>query len=364
MSRLLLFNPENDLALAADERNYTPRAHAAALHRAGALLPAWWAGHGDLLLAPAGSRADLEAIRSQYGLNGEIATPEAVAEMVTECEPWGWSLDAKRQFMAAGVPEARLPDDATLGRWRELSHRRSAVWLNRYIAGEMPETMLPRFPEIYTDAEAAMSLIESLDKACYVKAPWSSSGRGVFVARSMPSATLRGQIAGIVRRQGAVIIEPALDRTADFAALYYCRDGVPGWGGWSVFMTAERCAYVGNLVATQPVLQALVSDMINPVDAGRLVEVQLEGLTRLLAGSGYTGWLGVDMLTYRDVSGRNRLDACVEINLRRTMGVVAMELAGHFCPDRPMTYSVEYNAGSQAGRHLLVPREGFSFKLF
>lgn len=364
MARLLLFNPENDLALAADERNYTPRAQAAALHRAGRLLPAWWCERGDLIVADESDAGFLEEIKRQFGLHGEIATPAKIADCVTEVEPWGWSLDAKRQFELAGVPSKLLPDDDTLSRWRRLSNRASAVWLNQFVADHLFDTSLPWAPVAVDSVDDAMAILERNRLDCYVKAPWSSSGRGVFASRSMPLPTLTRQVSGIIRRQGSVVIEPALDRVDDFAALYYCQDGVPQFMGWSIFKTFDRCAYSGNLVADNACLSEMVRKIVAPLTIEAVIDLHLAGLGQLLAGSGYTGWLGVDMLTYRDNHRLTRLDACVEINLRRTMGVLAMDIARR---SRDLScrnmFSISYKGDVVAGVDIVLPSEGFRFTI-
>ena len=71
--KLHLFNPENDLALGLGCRHYTPPPHAAAIHRAGALLPMWWANEDDLVLAPAELNEEADMLARQFGLHGRIA---------------------------------------------------------------------------------------------------------------------------------------------------------------------------------------------------------------------------------------------------------------------------------------------------
>ena len=53
MAKLHIFNPENDLALAANVARYTPPPAAVSLRLSGALLPLWWAATlYDLGLVP------------------------------------------------------------------------------------------------------------------------------------------------------------------------------------------------------------------------------------------------------------------------------------------------------------------------
>ena len=64
-----------------------------------------------------------------------------------EAVPWGWSEDARRQFVAAGIDPATLPSDETLQHIRRLSHRRSsiailsAMGLDRLLPEEVTDPM-------------------------------------------------------------------------------------------------------------------------------------------------------------------------------------------------------------------------------
>lgn len=57
----------------------------------------------------------------------------------------------------------------------------------------------------------------------------------------------------------------------------------------------------------------------------------------------YTGWLGVDMMLHTDSTGGTAVWPCVEINLRLTMGVLAL-------------YAAERALGSNGHGQLLVGR--------
>jgi hypothetical protein len=173
MKRLLLFNPENDIALGMGLARFTPPRQAALLHRAGAMLPAWLGEAGDFVLVQAEDLAAAlqwrTAIQQQYGIQlpMPISTYNAIQQQsvvqlpmpvssadkgcqqqlpmpiaaggaldcgIGEVEPFGWSLDTIAQFERAGVPEALLQRKRTeMERHRNLSHRRSALKLLQYL---------------------------------------------------------------------------------------------------------------------------------------------------------------------------------------------------------------------------------------
>lgn len=313
--KIHLFNPENDLALAADTRRYTPPRAALAVKRAGALLPLWWADDDDILLADDFDPGELQRLRD-YGLKAAVSSAVHAVE-IDSAEPWGWSRDAVRQLSEAGVSPDILPGDTTLERYRMLSHRRTALRL-RQMLGES-DADLP--VEAHTSAEA-MQAIRSFGGDAYIKQPWSGSGRGVFHTTQLSAETLLRYIEGFLRTQGSVMVERARAKITDFAMLYHASDsGTVDFRGYSAFSTDARGAYQGNIVAPQTVLQQLIG-----VDARHLEIPVAEALSQIISGTGYSGWIGVDMLTYSAPSGELLIQPAVEINFRRTMGVAALEI--------------------------------------
>ncbi|MDE6485198.1 MAG: hypothetical protein K2L14_07380 [Duncaniella sp.] len=318
-----LFNPENDLALGIDCLNYTPSPHAKALHDAGELFPAWWAGRGDYVVAPDAGEADRSWLRENFG----IITVDGFDAVACEPDPWGWSRNACRLFKLAGVGDSCLPDQPTLSLYRELSHRRTAVALlhEADYGGEMP---------VVTDnADVAMDTIARHGHG-FVKSPWSGSGRGVFHSAGLAAAPLRRRIEGIIHRQGSVIVEKPLDKVTDMAALFYAgADGVK-FHGLSLFEAEARGMYAGNIVAgQQQIFDRICSLIPESLLTGTIGKIR-DGLDRILRRR-YIGLLGVDMMIHRAAGGSLQLMPCIEINLRRTMGFAAMDIAARLDIKQP-----------------------------
>lgn len=306
MNRLLLYNPENDIALASGLERFTPPAVGRVMARAGALLPFWWADDDsdEVLLPPDLTNAALE-LKSRYGLPGQPGFSCA-----TEAAPWGWSAYTRRLLITAGMPENRLPDPALISRLRDLSHRRVTIAIHRAL-GTDPSLI----PVEATTPEEAIAAIGRFGNAV-VKQPWSCSGRGVFFTRGLSADELRRRTEAAIRRQGSLLIEPEYEREQEMAALFYSDGRSMAFRGMSAFTADDRGAYTGNVVAPQKELEQLCgADAV--VAARRLAPVLQD-----IIGSSYRGWMGVDMLRHAD-----GLNPCMELNLRMTMGVVAMMLA-------------------------------------
>ncbi|MCH5347239.1 MAG: hypothetical protein J1E63_09025 [Muribaculaceae bacterium] len=362
MTTLHLFNPENDLALATNEPHYTPRARATLLARAGGLLPAWMAAQGDCYYVPTASQTDVDFMQKRFGIECKIFSETDVIEAV---EPWGWSLYARNVFRNVGVDTKLLPDDATLAQYRQLSSRATAYKINQYIKETVDGQLLPPDAIVTDVADEAIAYIARVNGNAYVKAPWSSSGRGVFPAATMPVATLGKQIEGIIKRQGFVTIETALNKRLDFAALFESRDGMARFIGWSVFDTFDRCAYNGNIVAPQAYLQTYIESRLSDESHLSIILEKLTGAVNQLIAPLYEGRFGVDMMIYRAADGRCLIAPCIEVNLRKTMGMVALGIAERLDISHPAMFRVEYKESfnNNDAFDILPPSDSFRFTL-
>ena len=272
-----------------------------------------------------------------------------------EAAPWGWSADARRQFLIAGMDAGSLPSEAAIERHRMLSHRRTSVTLLRHLGLEHLAA------EEVTDPTRALQL-EDEHPGSFFKSPWSCSGRGVFCAAGLSPKVLAEKAAGIIHRQGSVMVERRYDKVTEAGALFYSDGESVSFRGLSMFLTEERGVYAGNIVATQEYFQSRIDSLGLGDELDHTVGNLEKALTRILDGH-YTGWLGLDMMACHDTDGAIRLHPCIEINLRMTMGVAAMEIARRLSPRQPMLMSWQRRAFTETDTLLLPPHEGFGLLL-
>lgn len=289
--RVWLFNPENDLALAAGVANYTPPRAVAEFRAALAAIPAWMAAPSDNIIAPGVSTQWLREAGLEVGL-----LPEGIPT------PWGWSANAVAQFRQHGIP-GPFPD---VERLRLLSHRRTALRLHQALQGRLPYPLPPAPMEISNVSE-----LPETDRI-FLKSPWSCSGRGVVDCQGLTSEQIRRRAADTIRAQGSVMVEPRLNKIRDFAMLF--SNGK--FQGLSLFET-NGTAYCGNIIAPQPELEAQLG--------APYIKETAAAIESCLPAD-YHGPLGVDMMLCAD----GRICPTVEVNLRFTMGFVALALAKRF----------------------------------
>lgn len=321
MPRIHLFNPENDLALAFGGSNYTPPANAIALHRAGASLPLFYGERGDIVIADGVDREWAREMIVRFDLGTELY----IGYYPFKCEaaPWGWSFDARRQLLQMGVSQSAMPDDDRLTRLRQLSHRRLTVGVMRELKSILPFE-LPQIPIEAHSADEVLAFREA-HGGCYVKLPWSSSGRGVIDASALPADVLHRRVEGMIRNQGSVMCEVVLDKVEDFAMLFYSDGYDVKRVGYSAFFNEHGASYGGNIVANDIILHNRLTKIAG-ADKLAQISVALQSILSPTIAPYYKGYFGVDMMVYR-YDGEMFVAPCVEVNLRMTMGVVAWRLA-------------------------------------
>lgn len=326
MNRLYIFNPENDLALAVNSSFFTPPAAAVKLARSAACLPMWYADEGDYVLASGVDREWLERTSRVFDLNINVVAgaPAGVSDVV----PWGWSRYARELFRRAGVSENLLPADVILDNYRYCSHRRISIEVyNNLTKANLPYP-LPDFPVEVVSVEPIENNLAA-GRHMFLKSPLSGSGRGVIDTTSAPARQSLRLAAGVIKHQGSIIIEPRLDKTADFAMLFDMVDGHARFAGYSSFFNAGYSTYSGNILMSDEQIVGMLCEKGIPRQWFDLTRSAVQNAIEQSIGSRYNGPLGVDMMVY-DRDGEPCIAPCVEINLRMTMGRVAHILVERF----------------------------------
>ena len=340
---LHIFNPESDLALAFGSEGYTAPPHVRRLRHDLQMLPAWYCGSDAAIISQdCATDADwIAQIGCVFGVEAESIAINHVQNSSFCYYPWGWNHDLRQWLLRWCVPEEDLPSREWIESLRQLSHRRTAVLLHRHLSRELSYALPPEPVEARSLAEVLE--FERAYPRCYVKAPWSGSGRGVYQALDTGSPNFIEWTGGIIRRQGSVMCERALECVMNFALEYHCESGRAEFGGYSVFTTDSHDSFDSCIVASRDELRSVIVERMGDAD---LLDAVVASCLRFVGDEiapVYSGWLGIDMMLYRSEDGSLRLNPCVEINLRMTMGVVAMHLADRcLAPGTTGRFRIEY----------------------
>lgn len=280
-------------------------------------LPVVFAKRGDVILA-LDDDVDREGMYRQLcRLRGvEVITLGQLKGLHPQnISPWGWNAALRNTLLRNGSDESLLPSEIGIKQIRTLSHRRNTIQFLEefadYETGEMP-------CELKSMEELEEWLGRHRDG--YLKSPWSSSGRGVLRIAGQSPEAIRRWAGGSIRTQGSVMAERPWDRTLDFASEWeMTADGEAIFKGLSVFETNESGRYSHNISDSTAALLARIRHIAPTVD-DNLFQAQSRALAKVLRG--YVGPVGIDMLADKD----GRVNPCVEINLRHTMGMTAAAL--------------------------------------
>ena len=277
-----IFNCSNDMALAANVRQYRPPK------------------------------------RIQH-MEADLADLAQVWEDTRFAGPWGWSLATKQRYRQMGIAEELLPSDDWLAELRRLSSREFACGYIKELLAEMKDERLLGGEMKWVDNLNPNDNFQfSIFNFPFIfKSPWSSSGRGVCVSSAFDEYTQK-RLQGFLSSQGGFVMDRFYaDKVLDFAMEFFVNDDKRvDFLGYSVFHASENGAYGFNHVESQEELVERIG--IDPEFLQRLMAYHREHLSRIA----YRGPVGIDMLKTAD----GHIHPCLEINFRLNMGILALLL--------------------------------------
>ena len=363
MKNIYLFNPQNDLALAKGGINYVAPPFALQMAHDLAVLPAFLADPGSLLITDSDRDAEwLEHLNTTFGLDVH-AVKRAELRRLTDYRimPWGWCLDLRRRLIKWGANSANLPSNDEITHLRGLSHRRVSVLIHLRLKELLGEQLCPSPVELAVEDDILHFVKQH--PSCFIKTPWSSSGRGIYHTIDGYTPDFDQWCRGALKRQGSLLCEQALDKKMDFAVEFYCENGKTALKGYSIFATDSHSQYDHGVVASKNGLKSRITALYPKFDR---VENALTQVVDEMVAPHYEGWLGVDMLLFNAQSHNNAqcimhnaqshsnaqslnntlgVNPCVELNLRPTMGAITSVLGENLiAPGKTATFRIEQRA--------------------
>ena len=343
--KLHIFNPEHDIALATNVKRFTAPHAARQLRSEMGFLPALWASDGDMVMVDDIKAAVHRLNRlKRYAANVSLVSLSNAPSLqllqhhldeIESIEPWGWDSGVAEILQKAGLPQKLIPHTKHLEDIRQLSNR---CWAASNLLPEVRRADDLMMGESWYIKDFNELSLKVSDSECYVmKAPWSSSGRGIRYL-THPDHWLRNQTwaRNIIERQGGIMVEPYYNKVKDFGMEFLAHaDGSVTYEGLSLFQTING-AYSGSIIDTEAEKQMILERYV----PAQLLETTRNTICEVLSHNlknRYQGPLGVDMMIVTDADNQLRLHPCVELNLRRTMGHVALSFeVGETIPRRLM----------------------------
>jgi len=295
-----------------------------------ALLPLWFAGEGDYIWVETPPdlsefqwpNLNIRLMTKQTWMTGATPLPELTAM------PWGLSPQIINYFEE--LSNAPVPRNLRIPEWKDeyirLTSRETAAECLRQIWEKHPNHSLPEIPLFFRSMDELENYMLHHSPPFVIKTPYSSSGRGLIWERTHTIPVKDKEwISGGIKKQRLVSIEKGLEKIQDFAMEFYLDPtGKASYQGLSVFST-DNGTYNGNILESQALLEQRLRNTLRGFQLSTLSS-QLIPTIEAIYGGLYSGYLGIDMMIYKTDNGDLAIHPCVEINMRYTMGLVAIRL--------------------------------------
>lgn len=327
---LYYFNPGCEIEVAAGKAVYSLPKYPAMLERDLSVLPMCFAERGDCVVTSPTQDADFMSFWSEYfGCEFVGADDRRLASREFDFfKPWGISPRILR--VGEKYNFSSIYHNSPVGRWKDehkqLFSRATSAEIFRRMAGmecydDEIFILKNQLPKIAKSWDEALFFFENSVNGAVFKAIFGSSGRGVRILKNNEmTSNLENWIRSIIKTQGAIECEHFFEKVADFSCHYDIEDGRAEFVGVSVFDTSETGAYVGSRVG-----RCAEIPFMKGFEIEKLAKIQTAALMESPYTKYYCGPLGIDCMVYRE-DGRMKINPCIEINCRHSMGRLAMEI--------------------------------------
>ena len=343
LPRLYVFNPTCDFAVANGNHSWQPNATLSRMQEDMSGIVRFLAKPDDIVLLKRLPSDELSHLMESVGFpQPQFRTFDSFSikpETIKEVRPWGWSPAFIRMITTLTETGKYLSTPSGISPWqmvdKELRSRKTSLYtLYHILKNHFHDNFISvaMVSKVCQNMEEIESQIAENGKLM-LKLPWSSSGRGLIPITEIPlHQTVKQRIHSALKSQGYLMAEPFLDKVHDLAFLFQIDQGEINYLGISRFFTDLKGQYQGNNLGGFP------SDI--PDEEKEFLEwavTILPGLfTRIFHESGltetYSGPLGIDTLIFKDNAGRLKINPCLEINWRFTMGHISIEIEKYLHP--------------------------------
>lgn len=361
---IYFFNPTCEYAVANGHTSWQPNLLLQKMEEDLGVLPLFFATPDDIVVVKKMPDPEYLDLLSETG----IETPRfyTIRQLKDNREltdmpknrllPWGWSPAAHRLLdplkSTCSDSFKKSPVASWSNEYRDIYSKKFALIQLQQILPFLPPNKViqpHQLPQVCTSRREIEEQICRWGKII-VKAPWSSSGRGLQRVTKTPVVEkVWDKLMGIVNEQGYAVVEPLLDKVIDMALQFSINNGRIRYLGISRFITDTKGQYQGNFLNGWPADADPQHTRFAESMAGVLIPVLTEVLEKSLLAHYYEGNFGVDTLIFRDADGNLRINPCLEINVRQNMGLLALKVEQLLVPGRKGTFNIYFRKGIPFG---------------
>ena len=367
-ARIFYFNPTCELAVANGSFSYMPPLLLQEMERDLAVLPFIFGSENDFVITE--TKPSDKYVEELNNLGFKVpkfctlseleAIPEDSFEAIC---PWGWSPAAHfklKKLKAKCSEEFKSNPSYNWQQTHQLLFERSTS-LN-ILTDILNNNLQPWFINKSLTGVHVTSVyeIEKLMKehqSLVLKAPLSSSGRGIQIIRSKTlNNSNKAWISGVMKQQNYLIAEPFLEKLADLSFQFRITESAKiDYLGFTFFETNSNGQYKGTLINTS------LADIFPDENLNELEEMIIKTAKIIgeeLKSSVYTnlhrGFLGVDAMVFRNEK-QIMIQPCIEINCRMNMGILTILLQNYIQREAKGKFELFY--GQKGNFEIFAKRE-------
>jgi hypothetical protein len=338
-ANIFYFNPTCELAVANGSFSYMPPLLLQEMERDLATLPFVFATKTDFVLTDDAPSEEFKQQLIEAGF--ELPAFCSLAELESlppdsfnAIYPWGWSPAAHFKLRnlkeKCGEEFKASPGFNWTNRHKTLFERSTSLDFLMDLLDKYPHDGFIDRSMIgvrVSDTEEIESLLLK-NRALVLKAPLSSSGRGIQIIRKEVLNNSNKQwISGVLKQQNYLIAEPFLDKLIDFSFQFNFKKSGIDYLGTSFFETNTNGQYQATLI--RPDLKQMLAGIelqkletrINSIGTSILEALRNSAYAKL-----HRGYLGVDAMIFNH-QNQIRIQPCIEINCRMNMGILSLVAA-------------------------------------
>ncbi|NOU58559.1 hypothetical protein [Marinifilum caeruleilacunae] len=356
--KIFVYNPTCEIAIANGTVSYMPNKMLSQFEKDLDVLPMYFAKEKDIVLVDRIPDQEFIASIQKTGLSipafrkfeASLRDKDFISLNKESLEPWGWSPRIHHIFNELKSACSPAFSNRANSNWKKehkdlYSRKKALEILHTFLDNSRQDKYIDKqdTAKICTSVSHVEELISAW-KQIVIKAPWSSSGRGLQVLRqSHLNDSIVQWIKGTLDLQGYLMVEPLLNKQFDFSLQYYIHEnGKIDFLGNGFFSTNSNGQYDSNILGGMP---EEMQKYLPKKDMQELADGIKEVLGSDLAKN-YCGYLGVDCMLFLDQDQKMRIQPCLEINLRYNMGTLALIFDQYLHPESKGVFKVHFQPKS------------------
>jgi hypothetical protein len=322
-----------------------------------AAITMWLAQSTDIVLTP--NEPDTEFLKIIASIGAPMPRFLSLLQLnrsndaLTELRPWGWSREIHHRLRLlkhrCSEHYQASPNAEWQTSYQAFFSRSTGVQLSNEIINisrPLSHIRIPHLPLQANSVDELKKQVNYFNGKVVLKAPWSSSGRGIQkidTTKNRQPDYFWAQ--GIIKQQGFILVEPLLNKLHDLSFHYHIfPEGEVKYLGHNFFITDDAGRFKGSYIDAFPV-QIINTNELDDLTKAIIVtsETLKTALAKMALHNHYTGPVGIDALWYEAENGQRQMHPSIEINLRHTMGLINIQLRQYIHPSSTASWQISHS---------------------